>query len=172
MHRGGGEVVVQIGADPQAESFRLRYRRRRRMSYVHHSLDRKKGAFFAELTRDGFIRNGAIALNGCSKMPSPEAKEYPVFFQTVLQTDGDMVCKIDCNLLYHEDTEALLQSYTTIRAAFMQDLRGPLERSLSRMLLSVSLSLSALGVLHYLWSDWDQILFLLGNFLQLLKNIP
>jgi hypothetical protein len=171
-HRGAGEVVVQIDTNSNRTDFRLRYRRRRLVRYGRHNIGRKKGAFFKELAHEGFIRNGAIAINGCPKVPSPAVKEYPVYFQTVLQVDGDLVCKIDCNLLYREDFEVLLRAYTSVRSAFMQDFQGALNRSLSRIMFSLSLLTFALGVLYKLWFSWDGILIGLESFLRSLDIIP
>ena len=149
-HRGRGVVVVRIGDDTPGERVRLRFSRRGK-GVLHRDLARKKGGFYMELIRQGFLKTGAITLDGCLEMPPPDNDRYQPLFKTVLQTDGDVICTIDRRLLGRNDAATLLQSYTRIREAFLKDLQTSLEISRRRLLALIGSAMSVGGAGWYLW---------------------
>ena len=149
-HRGQGIVVIQVTPPERDRAVRLQLTGRQVRS-IRHSLTRKNGAFFMELLREGFLKNGAVALDGCLTMPGRN-ETYNPSFRTILQGDGDIICKIDRNLLLRPDAMALLRGYAAAREQFFRDFQEMLEISRKRLVTFIVSALSAIGTLIYLWT--------------------
>ncbi len=80
----------------------------------------KNGGFYVSLLRDGLIKNGAIILIGTTE-DSENKQRSRQCFRTMIQLDGDMVCKIDQHLLQDDNMDAIIEGFLAIQQEILYE---------------------------------------------------
>lgn len=104
----------------------------------------KNGVFYVSLLREGLIKHGALALIG----ETPDSRPR---MRTLLQLDGDMVCKMDRTLLHDRDMETIVQGFSAVQNALLREFQA-ISRAMTLGLLGiVSAQLSFFFLIYKVW---------------------
>ncbi|OEU77632.1 MAG: hypothetical protein BA865_11525 [Desulfobacterales bacterium S5133MH4] len=139
IHMGDGRVSFKVPALADVSEVRLKYRnedKHKDLSAFRHSLFRSCGAFYMELLKEGFVRKGAVSLNGCFPSVPENDKDRPLF-RTVVQADGDVICSIERSILEDKKAEELLTCYSEVQRQFIEAFHKALRIKIRRVIATV-----------------------------------
>lgn len=152
IHKGDGEVRFVVPTLPQPSDVKLKYKnddKNRELTSFRHSLVSNHGAFYTELFKKGFIRNGAVVLDGWYPTLPQKEKDSPAF-RTVVQADGDIVCSIHVNTLERKEASELLACYIEVQRQFMEAFQEALRIKIKRVITTLAGCTSILWLIGYL----------------------
>ena len=156
-HKKNGIVAFLVPALAEASEVRLKLKVDGLVSW-RHSFVRKRGAFFIDLFKKGFFQNGAISLDGFLHL-TLEDKEYHPSFRTVIQMDGDIICKINQNILKEKNIQELLRGYVQVRRQFLESFEAALRIRIMRIIASIGIPVSLLVFIDYFFKYIAKLLF-------------
>ena len=138
LHTGGGVVLFRIPEaaapfvfQPRGESAGAPLPPRRAAFYLFllrlgqsltvDSRLRQTGAFYTALLREGFLQNGAVTFIGTLSQEGTGRRR--ILCQTVIQLDGDIICKIDRSILSKIADEAPITHHLAVCNQVLADFR-------------------------------------------------
>jgi hypothetical protein len=101
------------------------------------------------LFKKGFVQNGAIYIDGLSNLPLEDKTDHPDF-RTVIQVDGDIICKINQNILEEKNIQGLLRGYGVVRHQFIEEFEAALRIRRERILVIIGIIVSILIFILYI----------------------
>jgi hypothetical protein len=143
-----GIVSFKVPSLEQTSEVRLRFVINSFISR-RHSILKKRGAFFNDLFKKGFVQNGAIYIDGLSNLPLEDKTDHPDF-RTVIQVDGDIICKINQNILEEKNIQGLLRGYGVVRHQFIEAFEAALRIRRERILVIIGIIVSILIFILYI----------------------
>ncbi len=119
VNTGKGTIEFQVPSIKKAEDARLKLRYASRPS-GGNTKKQGKTAFHKNILLDGFRAHGSISIDGWLHMPAGDDDKHPDF-RTMVQMDGDIICKIGAPLFRKNQWEEMIRGYELVRSRFLDE---------------------------------------------------